>query len=137
MELKILFLKNNNNKPIDTHRSPESPRWLIHQGHFEWARTSVAQTNSDGDASDPVAVTVYKEILDTIEWEKREGRTMSPREIVRTPVARKRLLIGGSAGPFSCVAGNIIASYYLGDELESAGIVDSNEQLKAVRDLID
>ncbi|KAI1249684.1 hypothetical protein MGN70_009297 [Eutypa lata] len=110
---------------------PESPRWLIHQGHFEWARTSVAQTNSDGDASDPVAVTVYKEILDTIEWEKREGRTMSPREIVRTPVARKRLLIGGSAGPFSCVAGNIIASYYLGDELESAGIVDSNEQLKA------
>lgn len=94
----------------------------------------MAQTNSDGDASDPVAVTVYKEILDTIEWEKREGRTMSPREIVRTPVARKRLLIGGSAGPFSCVAGNIIASYYLGDELESAGIVDSNEQLKAVRD---
>lgn len=78
-------------------------------------------------------MTVYKEILDTIEWEKKEGRTLSPREIVRTPAARKRLLIGASAGPFSCVAGNIIASYYLNIELESAGIVDSNQQLKAVR----
>ncbi|KAK7757395.1 hypothetical protein SLS62_000407 [Diatrype stigma] len=86
---------------------------------------------SNGDLSDPVAVTVYKEILDTIEWEKKEGRTLSPREIVRTPGARKRLLVGASAGPFSCVAGNIIASYYLNIELESAGIADSNQQLKA------
>lgn len=115
------------------HTSPESPRWLIHVGQYEYARTSVAQTNSDGNPSDPVAVTVYKEILDTIEWEKKEGRTMSPREIIRTPAARRRLLVGASAGPFSCVAGNIIASYYLGDEMESAGISDPNDQLKAVR----
>ena len=113
--------------------SPESPRWLIHEGQYEHARTSVAQTNSNGDPSDPVAVTVYKEILDTIEWEKKEGRTMKSREIVRAPAARRRLLVGASAGPFSCVAGNIIASYYLGDELESAGISDPNDQLKAVR----
>lgn len=58
---------------------------------------------------------------------------MSPREVIKTPVARKRLLIGASAGPFSCIAGNIIASYYLGSELETAGIVDTLSQLKAVR----
>jgi hypothetical protein len=57
---------------------------------------------------------------------------MSPREIIKTPVARKRLLIGMSPGPFSCIAGNIIASYYLGYELDSAGVTDSNDQLKAV-----
>lgn len=57
---------------------------------------------------------------------------MSPKEIIKTPVARKRLLIGMSAGPFSCVAGNIIASYYLGSELNTAGITNSNDQLKAV-----
>ena len=57
---------------------------------------------------------------------------MSPKEIFKTPVARKRLLIGMSAGPFSCVAGNIIASYYLGSELNTAGITDPNDQLKAV-----
>jgi hypothetical protein len=75
---------------------------------------------------------IDKEILDTLEWEKKEGRTMSPKEIFKTPVARKRLLIGMSAGPFSCIVGNIIASYYLGAELNTAGIVDTLSQLKAV-----
>jgi hypothetical protein len=65
-------------------------------------------------------------------WEKKEGRTMSPMEIIKTPTARKRLLIGMSPGPFSCIAGNIIASYYLGAELDTAGITSSNQQLKAV-----
>ncbi|KAK6073296.1 hypothetical protein SCUP515_06908 [Seiridium cupressi] len=111
----------------------ESPRWLVHEGHYEEARLVVAQTNSNGDMSDPVAVTIStdKEILDTLEWEKKDGRTMSPKEIIRTPTARKRLLIGMSAGPFSCIAGNIIASYYLGSELETAGITDTLSQLKA------
>ncbi|KAF2251694.1 putative hexose carrier protein [Trematosphaeria pertusa] len=110
---------------------PESPRWLVHEGHYEEARLVVAQTNANGDISNPIVLTVYKEIVDTLEWEKKEGRTMSPKEIFKTPVARKRLLVGMSAGPFSCVAGNIIASYYLGNELDTAGITDSNDQLKA------
>lgn len=110
---------------------PESPRWLIYKGYYEEARVVVAQTNADGDPNDPVVLAVYKEILDTLNWEKGEGRTMSPKEIFKSRVARKRLLIGASAGPFSCIAGNIIASYYLGDELDTAGITDSNDQLKA------
>ncbi len=57
---------------------------------------------------------------------------MGPLEIVRTPSARRRLLIGMSAGPFSCIVGNIIASYYLGPELDTAGITDTVAQLKAV-----
>lgn len=115
---------------------PESPRWLVHEGHYEEARLVVAQTNANGDISNPIVLTVYKEIVDTLEWEKKEGRTMSPKEIFKTPVARKRLLVGMSAGPFSCVAGNIIASYYLGNELDTAGITDSNDQLKAVSALL-
>lgn len=118
---------------MNNRTRPESPRWLVHEGFYEEARTVVAQTNADGDLSNPIVLTVYKEILDTLEWEKKEGRTMSPKEIFKTPVARKRLLIGMSAGPFSCVAGNIIASYYLGSELNTAGITNSNDQLKAVR----
>ncbi|KAG6358177.1 hypothetical protein INS49_014061 [Diaporthe citri] len=110
---------------------PESPRWLAYQGLYEASRTVVAQTNADGDPNDPVALAVYKEIIDTLAWEKKEGRGLSPMEIVKTPVARKRLLIGMSPGPFSCIAGNIIASYYLGPELDTAGITDTNDQLKA------
>ncbi|KAI1464815.1 putative hexose carrier protein [Daldinia caldariorum] len=110
---------------------PESPRWLCHKGYYEDARISVAQTNTNGDLLDPVAIAVYKEILDALEWEKKEGRTISPKEIIKTPTLRKRLLIGMSAAPFSCVAGNIIASYYLGAELQTAGITNSTDQLKA------
>ena len=57
---------------------------------------------------------------------------MSPMEMLKTPVARKRILIGMSPGPFSAIAGNIIASYYLGDELDTAGITLPIQQLKAV-----
>jgi hypothetical protein len=118
--------------PADQNR-PESPRWLVHEGLFEEARVVVAQTNANGNLSDPVVLVVYKEIIDTLKWEKEEGRTMSPMEIVKTPTARKRFLIGMSPGPFSCIAGNIIASYYLGAELDTAGITTYTEQLKAVR----
>lgn len=121
---------------------PESPRWLAYQGDYEAARAVVAQTNKSSrrrkndvqqDERDAAVVaTVYKEIIDTLEWEKKEGKTMSIKEIWRTPTARKRLLIGMSPGPFSCIAGNIIASYYLASELDTAGITDTLEQLKAV-----
>ena len=111
---------------------PESPRWLVAQGRFEDARISVAQTNSNGNVMDPVSTAVYKQIIDTLAWEKKEGHTMSIKEIFKTPMSRKRVLIGGSVGPFSCIAGNVIASYYLGAELETAGIHNSNSQLKAV-----
>ncbi len=117
---------------MNSLQSPESPRWLVHQELFEEAQVVVAQTNADGDALNPIVLTVYKEIVDTLEWEKNEGRSMSPKEMIKTPVARKRLLIGMSAGPFSCIAGNIIASYYLGAELDTAGITSTNDQLKAV-----
>lgn len=110
---------------------PESPRWLVHGDFYDEARIVVAQTNANGNPSDPVVLAIYKEIIDTLTWEKQEGRTMSPKEIVKNRTARKRLLIGASAGPFSCIAGNIIASYYLGDELDTAGITSSDDQLKA------
>ena len=130
------FLTRSSNVVLTESTSPESPRWLVHEGHFNDARTVVATTNANGDVSDPVVVTIYKEIVDTLEWEKKEGRTMSPKEIYKTPVARKRLLIGMSPGPFSCIAGNIIASYYLGSELDTAGVTNSNDQLKAVSFLL-
>lgn len=81
-------------------------------------------------------VAIYKEIVDTLAWEKKNDMTMSPREIIKSPTARKRTLIGASVGPFSCIAGNVIASYYLGNELDTAGITDPNQQLKAVSTLL-
>lgn len=97
---------------------------------FEEARLSVAQCNAHSDQNDPVVLAIYKEIVDTLRWEKEQPR-MTPVQIAKDPIARKRLLIGMSAGPFSCIAGNIIASYYLGYELDTAGITAYVAQLKA------
>ena len=99
---------------------------------MEAARIVVAQTNANGDVSNPVTLAVYKEIVDTLSFEKSEhGKIMGPKQIAKDKIARKRLLIGMSPGPFSCIAGNIIASYYLGAELDTAGITSSDDQLKA------
>lgn len=105
-------------------------RWLVSQDYLDTARLVVAQTNADGDQSSPVVLTVYKEIVDTLQYEK-DHKPPTTIHLIRDRATRRRLLVGISAGPFSCIAGNIIASYYLGDELETAGITSSNDQLKA------
>ncbi|RMZ89292.1 hypothetical protein DV736_g3470, partial [Chaetothyriales sp. CBS 134916] len=111
---------------------PESPYWLVAEGHLEAARIAIAQTNSNGEVTDPVTSTVYKESLDALSFQKSEhGKTMTLLQIARDKTARKRLLIGMSVGPFGCIAGNIIAAYYLGAELDTAGVTDRNDKLKA------
>ena len=109
---------------------PESPRWLVSRDHLSTARLVIAQTNADGDQSSPVVLAVYKEIVDTLQWEK-DHKPPSTAQLLKNKTTRKRLLVGISPGPFSCIAGNIIASYYLGDELDTAGITSTTDQLKA------
>lgn len=110
---------------------PESPRFLVYKGMHAEARIAVAQTNANGDLDNPVTVAVYKEIVDTIRWEKEKGRMMSSKQILKNRIARKRVLIGASTGVFACIPGNIIASFYLGLNLSTAGVTDPNDQLKA------
>ncbi|KAH8896882.1 MFS general substrate transporter [Thozetella sp. PMI_491] len=110
---------------------PESPRWLIHQDHCEAARLTVALVASDGDVSDPVSGALYNQIVRGLEWEHSHKRDTSFLGLLKDPVARRRIFIGASAGPFSAVAGNVIATYYLGTELKTAGITDTMAQLKA------
>lgn len=106
---------------------PESPRWLQYQGYADAARLAVAQGNADGDVADPMVVAIYQEIQNSLALEKE--RRSSIREIVRDPVVRRRFFIGSSVGPMSTVVGNLIALFYLGPELASAGITDSRTQL--------
>jgi hypothetical protein len=77
---------------------------------YEEARLVVAQCNSNGDLNDPIAIAQYKEIVDTIEYEKNSGQTMSPLQMFRTKTNLRRLLIGSSPGLFSCAAGNMYAT---------------------------
>jgi Sugar (and other) transporter len=106
---------------------PESPRWLQYQGYFDEARLVVAQTNVNGNLSDPVVLTIYKEIVDALKLEKECKHSIV--EIFKDPIVRRRFLIGTSVGPLSTVVGNLIALFYLGPELNTAGITDSRAQL--------
>lgn len=129
-----MFLLASGRRYFDQAPSPESPRWLVHQGHYDAARHSVALVASNGDIEDPVSIDLYEKIVEGSNWEYLQKLDVSFWGMIKDPVARRRLLIGASAGPFSAVAGNVIATFYLGTELKTAGITDTVSQLKAVRD---
>lgn len=107
---------------------------MIHQGHYDEARLSVALVASNGDIADPVSNALYEKIVEGSKWEYSQKLDVSFWGMVKDSVARRRLLIGASAGSFSAIAGNLIATFYLGTELKTAGITDTVSQLKAVTD---
>ncbi|PQE19802.1 General substrate transporter protein [Rutstroemia sp. NJR-2017a WRK4] len=109
---------------------PESPRWLIYVDRKEEALIVVAQTYTNGDTSNPVVLAQYKEIVDTIEYEKNVGETLTMKQMIKTPSARKRVSLAVSAAVFSTISGNVIASYYLGTMLDNAGITNTTTQLQ-------
>lgn len=90
---------------------PESPRWLAFNGRVGSARTVLAQTYSNGVGADgegaknPVVELQLQEILDTLEWERKEGQQLTLKEVFRTPNARKRVTLACSAAVFSTIAG--------------------------------
>ncbi|KAF7348360.1 Hexose transporter protein [Mycena sanguinolenta] len=93
---------------------PESPRWLAFQDRPEDALQVVALMHANGDVNDPVVLAQHKEIIDTMEYEKNVAEPLSLMQMVKTPSARKRLVLCTSVAVFSTVAGNVIVSYYLG-----------------------
>ncbi|PPQ81957.1 hypothetical protein CVT25_014686 [Psilocybe cyanescens] len=109
---------------------PESPRWLIYQNRHEEALDVIAYMYADGDRENSLVAAQFKEIIDTINYEKSSGETLSMMQLVKTPSARKRVTLAISAAVFSTIAGNVIASYYLGTMLDNAGITNTTTQLE-------
>jgi sugar porter (SP) family MFS transporter len=109
--------------------TPESPRWLVRENRKDEAYTALSQSYSNGDVSDPVVQLHMAEILETLDFE-RENKPYSVPKILRHKNSLWRIFIGSTCGMWSCLSGNNIISYYLGDMLDSAGITDTTTQLE-------
>ncbi|KAF1842818.1 general substrate transporter [Cucurbitaria berberidis CBS 394.84] len=107
---------------------PESPRWLIAKGRKEEALEVIAIANSNGNVDDPVVKVQFKEIEDTIRFEKE--RESSVWKALIHPSNRKRVLITATFPLFVMLPGTNIVTFYFGDMLSSAGIEDPTTQLQ-------
>ncbi|KAI1372073.1 hexose transporter [Hypoxylon crocopeplum] len=108
---------------------PESPRWLVYNDRNEEALMVLARIN--GATPDDVGVQVqYQEIIDTLNYEKSDGKRLGFHEIVRDAPNRKRLYLALSLAPLTMLTGSNVITYYYGTMLTQAGISSSQTQME-------
>lgn len=88
---------------------PESPRWLIYNDRQEEALVIIARLNGS-TPQDPQVQVQYQEIIDTLEYEKSEGKSLGFREIVRNAPNRKRLALALSVAPLTMLTGSNVSN---------------------------
>ncbi|VUC21020.1 unnamed protein product [Clonostachys rosea] len=107
---------------------PESPRWLINKDRLEDGLKVLARING-ATVDDPGVQLQYREIVDTLNYEKQEQRAAF-REIVRNAPNRKRLGLALSIAPLTMLTGSNVITYYYGDMLGQAGITASKTKME-------
>ncbi|CAG8898347.1 unnamed protein product [Penicillium egyptiacum] len=100
---------------------PESPRWLIRNGHREQAHNVLAKLHANGDENDPLVQLEMSEISHALERELIQNKA-SFVDFVRTPGNRRRLVALLALACSLNWMGNGIISYFLSPILKSVGI---------------
>ncbi|KAH7247294.1 hexose transporter [Fusarium redolens] len=108
---------------------PESPRWLAYNDRTEEALRVLARINGASEQHPDVQMQ-FKEVVDTLGYEKGEGQSLSFAAILKSPGNRKRLLLALSVAPLAMLTGSNIITYYFGSMLTQAGLGDPTTQLQ-------
>lgn len=96
---------------------PESPRWLIYQDRHDEALEIIAIAHSNGNVTNVVTQTQFREIIDTLAYEKEAGKSLSYLEAVKGAPNRRRVLLCVSVAAIVMLSGANIITYipvYLG-----------------------
>ncbi|KAF8543995.1 general substrate transporter [Trichophaea hybrida] len=101
---------------------PYSPRWLASKDRWEEALEVLADVHGGGNRSDPRVLAEYKEIEDTIRFEREEAIT-SFAELTK-PRTVKRVVLGMSLQMWSQLCGMNVMMYYIVYVMQGAGIND-------------
>ncbi|KAJ5633133.1 hypothetical protein N7490_009472 [Penicillium lividum] len=109
---------------------PDSPRWLIYNNRRDEALDVIALTTANGNKEDQIVLAQYEEIMESMEFEKYNGETVSLVTMIKTKSSRRRMMLALSVAKLLQYTGNNIVSYYLSIMLDNAGIKDTNTQLQ-------
>lgn len=109
---------------------PESPRWLIAQDRFDDGLKVLVRVNGASSSEDPSVQVQYREIVDTIAYEKAEGKSIAFAEMIRNAPNRRRIALALSVAVLTMLNGTNIITYYYGDMLSQAGITSSKTQME-------
>ncbi|CAG7848350.1 Lactose permease [Serendipita indica DSM 11827] len=103
---------------------PESPRWLVANGHDLEAVKVLTKYHANGRERDPLVYFTYGQIREALSMEREISAMTSYATLFKTPGNRRRMRIVLAIGFFSQWAGNGLVSYYIGDVFKGVGVTD-------------